>query len=161
MILLLRFRTYIRKMQKPNMPAAIQAFGQLKLSLEEKFTLYMCLSILTLNNMFLRLIAILLIIGTKPHSGAKIQQQSFDDAIMNLRKSANLAPFVPQTSLTQNTQSSLIESESLKKPLTVAQFSEWLHNLYFNEKEKRDSAIKSLLANDPLRAEANLPTTYS
>lgn len=42
---------------------------------------------------------------------------------------------------------SLIETENLKKPLSVAQFSEWLHNLYYNEEQKRKSTIKYMLEN--------------
>jgi hypothetical protein len=40
----------------------------------------------------------------------------------------------------------LIETESEQKPLTVAQFSEWLHNLYYDEDKKRESAIERLKA---------------
>lgn len=78
--------------------------------------------------------------------------KSVDDYIKAIRKHSQLpiaqaAPAtvqIPITSLAE-TGSALVETEALKKPLTVSQFSEWLHNLYYDEEKKRKSAIKYML----------------
>lgn len=103
--------------------------------------------------MFFKPASVLLLTQICSGNEAKIElhEQSFDDAIKALRGSSQLAMFVPSDQQAVGPESSLVETQVLKKPLSVAQFSEWLHNLYFNEQQKRDSAIKSLLDNDPLR----------
>lgn len=103
--------------------------------------------------MFFKLSSILIVATIGVSNGVEVHQQSFDEAIKALRSSSKLSFIQPEASDSQTGVPSFVETESLKKPLSVAQFSEWLHNLYFNEKEKRDSAIKSLLANDPLRTD--------
>ncbi len=53
---------------------------------------------------------------------------------------------LPSASLIQN------GVETFKKPLSVAEFSEWLHNLYFNEEKKRKATIDAMLENDSLNS---------
>ena len=74
--------------------------------------------------------------------------RSIDDYIKSIKRNSVLNiyhPPSPETLL--ESPESLVETESLKKPLTVAQFSEWLHNLYYNEEQKRKSTIKYMLEN--------------
>lgn len=101
--------------------------------------------------MVVKLVTLLCAVCVFNSDSAQTHQGSFNDAIKALRGSGSLPIYVPSGS-TLSAEPSYLETEVLKKPLTVAQFSEWLNNLYFNEKQKRDSAIKSLLAHDPLRS---------
>jgi hypothetical protein len=77
-----------------------------------------------------------------------------DADIRALRGSGQMKIFVPgtPTTISAAVPGALIESgvEGFKKPLTVAEFSEWLHNLYYNEEKKRKAAIDAMLENDPL-----------
>jgi hypothetical protein len=73
--------------------------------------------------------------------------KSFDDAIQALR-GAGSTPIFPGSVQSSVAGGSLIESGKPHKPLSVAEFTEWLHNLYYTEEQKRESAIKSLLDTD-------------
>jgi len=74
----------------------------------------------------------------------KTSFQTFDDYVDAIRKAAHMPGFGNDEA---KIQPSLLEVENLKKPLTVSQFSEWLHNLYYDEEKKRKSAIKYMLEN--------------
>ena len=73
----------------------------------------------------------------------RTEARTVDDYIGAIRKAAK----IPEFSNHQTDSESLVELENLKKPLTVSQFSEWLHNLYYDEEKKRQSAIKYMLEN--------------
>lgn len=74
--------------------------------------------------------------------------------IQALRGSGKMPIYVPGTPTTIGglPPAALIQNgvEGFKKPLSVAEFSEWLHNLYFNEEKKRKASIDAMLENDPL-----------
>ena len=74
--------------------------------------------------------------------------RSVDDYISAIRRDAVLPIYKPSAVSTVESTPSFVETETLKKPLTVSQFSEWLHNLYYDEEKKRQSAIKYMLEND-------------
>ena len=76
----------------------------------------------------------------------KTNSQTFEDYVDSIRQSMR-APVTESKSGEVKPSSSMLEVENLKKPLTVSQFSEWLHNLYYNEEQKRKSAIKYMLEN--------------
>jgi hypothetical protein len=75
--------------------------------------------------------------------------KSLDDAISSLRGSGKASMIASASDLIVP-GGSLIQTNGPKKPLSVAEFTEWLHNLYYTEEQKRQSAIKSLLDTDPL-----------
>lgn len=77
---------------------------------------------------------------------ANSKSQTFDEYVNAIRKTVH-APIVEDSKNTGESSSSMLEVENLKKPLTVSQFSEWLHNLYYDEEKKRQSAIKYMLEN--------------
>ena len=77
---------------------------------------------------------------------ANSKSQTFDDYVNGIRKAVR-APVVGDAKKGGESSSSMLEVENLKKPLTVSQFSEWLHNLYYDEEKKRQSAIKYMLEN--------------
>ena len=90
---------------------------------------------------------ILIAIGTPAFSN-DVSSRSIDDYIKSIKRNSVLhiyKPPAPEALLEK--PGSLVETEVLKKPLTVAQFSEWLHNLYYNEEQKRKSTIKYMLEN--------------
>ena len=74
----------------------------------------------------------------------KTESKNLDDYIGAIRKAAKLPTLINKKN---DDSGSLVELENLKKPLTVSQFSEWLHNLYYDEEKKRQSAIKYMLEN--------------
>jgi len=76
-----------------------------------------------------------------------LSSKSFNDAIAALRGSGRVS-FPSLTAESTIAGGSLIETGEPHKPLTVAEFSEWLHNLYYTEEQKRESAIKSLFDSD-------------
>ena len=75
--------------------------------------------------------------------------ESFDDALASLRGSGKLPIFVPAAG-SELAGGSFLQTGDSHKPLSVAEFTEWLHNLYYTEQQKRESAIKTLLDTDPL-----------
>ncbi len=76
-------------------------------------------------------------------------RESLNDALASLRGAGKLPIYVPSTAY-EVAGGSLIQTGEPKKPLSVAEFTEWLHNLYYSEQQKRESAIKTLLDTDPL-----------
>ena len=76
---------------------------------------------------------------------SNVDGKSVEDYIKDIRKHSKM-PITPAAPATVDIPvSSLVETDALKKPLTVSQFSEWLHNLYYDEEKKRKSAIKYML----------------
>ena len=94
--------------------------------------------------MSLRILSFSLFLGV---ANAHSSQKSFDDAIQSLR-GAGRVPIYPSSTDSLVAGGSLIETGKPHKPLTVAEFTEWLHNLYYTEEQKRESTIKSLLDTD-------------
>ena len=75
--------------------------------------------------------------------------ESLKEAVAHLRSSAMIPADSSEVSSPASV-GSLIEVHEPRKPLSVAEFTEWLHNLYYTEQQKRESAIKTLLEADPL-----------
>jgi hypothetical protein len=80
-------------------------------------------------------------------NGLQREAKSLDDYVNAIRKSAVVEGFPAPVALKPHPKPALVEIENLKKPLSVSQFSEWLHNLYYDEEKKRKSAIKYMLDN--------------
>lgn len=80
-------------------------------------------------------------------TGLQRESKSLEDYVNAIRKSAVVEGFPSPVELKQHPKQAFVEMENLKKPLSVSQFSEWLHNLYYDEEKKRKSAIKYMLDN--------------
>lgn len=91
----------------------------------------------------------LLFIGALSASFAAAgNDRTIDDFIKSIKRNSVLRVYRPPSpEALLERRGSLIETENFKKPLSVAQFSEWLHNLYYNEEQKRKSTIKYMLEN--------------
>jgi hypothetical protein len=96
--------------------------------------------------MLFKNILLLTALCAAPMESAKTNTKTFEDYIDAIRKASKMpAGFGNNLKADEHGPSSLVEVENLKKPLTVSQFSEWLHNLYYDEEKKRKSAIKYVL----------------
>lgn len=90
----------------------------------------------------------LLLISALTLSCGAGNERTIDEYIKSIKRNSVLhiyRPPAPEALIER--PASLVETENLKKPLSVAQFSEWLHNLYYNEEQKRKSTIKYMLEN--------------
>ena len=91
-------------------------------------------------------LAVFACVAVTAYGRSKQEARSLEDYINAIRKAAVLEGFEKRTNEKESPMS-LVELENLKKPLSVSQFSEWLHNLYYDEEKKRKSAIKYMLDN--------------
>lgn len=91
----------------------------------------------------------------------RVVPRTVDDYIDDIRRDSHVPIYHPPVITGREIPvASLVETENLKKPLSVAQFREWLHNLYYDEEKKRESTIKYMLENEFPREAAKVEAHF-
>ena len=92
----------------------------------------------------------------------RVVPRTVDDYIDDIRRDSHVPIYHPPVITGREIPAaSLVEVGNGKRPLSVAEFREWVRNLYYDEEKKRESTIKYMLENEfpreAVKVEAHFP----